>query len=319
MTHLLPMVEAIEIVEDAFREKGLGKVQMPSKPYLYFPRYGGDLRVMPAYIESLDFAGVKIVNSHPENPERHGLPSVIGTLILIDPRTGEPKAIMGANGLTAMRTGAAGAVAARHLARQDSGIVGLVGSGVQARTQLLGLGEVLKDIVQVRVHDLRRERADVFCKDEMWPDAWSMEAVDTPRAAVKGSDVVVTTTPSRSPIIRRSWIAPGTHINAIGADAPGKQELELQILLDSRIVVDDWEQACHGGEISRAVSKGIVTKETVYGELGEVVCGKVSGRVCREDITVFDSTGLGIQDIGVAAYVYKRAVQEDRGQQIDIW
>ena len=313
------MSDALDVVEDVFREKGLGKVQMPSKPYLFFESYEGDLRVMPAYIPDLDAAEVKIVNSHPKNPERYNLPSVLATLMLVDPKNGLPRSIMGANTLTSIRTGAAGALAAKHLARNNSEVLGLVGAGVQARTQLQGLMEVLPKISLVKVYDLDRTRSTDMSNAVSKMTDLTVEAVETPELSARGSDVIVSTTPSRKPVLRRDWIDPGTHINAIGADAPGKQELEFEILRDAKVVVDDWEQASHGGEVNVAVANEMLTRENIHAELGEVVCGKFPGRETDEEITVFDSTGLAIQDIAVASFVHRRAIESKRGRQIDLW
>src|SRR4030067_2327908 len=148
---LLSLSEVIEAVELAFEQKGLGRVQMPAKVYLYFKKYNGDLRTMPSYIEELDISAVKIVNVHPDNPSKHKLPTVMAVIILIDPSTGFPLAIMGGTTITDMRTGAAGGIAAKFLARKDSKIVGLVGAGAQARSPLMELFEVFKGLKEVRI------------------------------------------------------------------------------------------------------------------------------------------------------------------------
>ncbi len=315
---LLPMREALEVVEDAFRQDGLGRAQMPPKSYLFFDNYNGDLRIMPAYILDRDAAGVKIVNSHPRNRERYGLPTVMATLILVDPKSGLPKALMGANTLTAIRTGAAGGLAAKYLARRDSEVAGFVGAGVQACAQLEALMETVPGIRMVRVYDIDPARAAKFLE---LPHGRGIraEVAKSVEDAAKGSDVLVTTTPSRQPIVKRKWIDPGTHINAIGADAPGKQELEIEILLGGKVVPDSWEQASHGGEMNVAVAAGLLTKDMVHGELGQIACGKLAGRQSDEEITVFDSTGLAIQDIAVAAHICGKAGEDKKGVEVQIW
>jgi len=315
---MLRIKEVLKVVEDAFREKGLGKVQMPPKTYLFFKDQNGDLRIMPAFLPDRGAAGVKIVNSHPGN-QRYGLPSVLGTVLLIDPKNGLPTAIIGANSLTSIRTGAAGGLAARYLARRNSRIVGMLGAGVQARTQLEAVLEVLPGIERVKVYDVNKENAARFVKEFPAGRGRGMTSVESPELAVRSSDLVITTTPSRSPIVERGWVEPGTHINAIGADAPGKQELDIQILLDGKVVPDDWEQAAHGGEMNVAVSQGRFSRSMIHGELGEVVCGKVKGRESRDEITIFDSTGLAIQDVAVAAHLCDRALKSNKGTKIDIW
>lgn len=316
---LLPMEEAVGIVEDAFRARGLGRVQMPPKSYLVFDEFHGDLRVMPGYIGALKVAGVKIVNSHPQNPEKHGLPCVCGTLLLADPSTGIPVAIMAANSLTAIRTGAAGAVAARYLSLPDSTSVGVIGAGVQARTQLEGLSVVRPGLEEVRIYDRDLVKAEILDRSMPWPSNWAHRVARSPEEAVREADILVTTTPSTSPVVMGEWVGPGMHINAIGADAPGKQELEISILRDSRVFVDDWEQAAHGGEVSTAVAQGVLEREDIHGELGDLVAGRIDGRKERDEITVFDSTGLAIQDISTGAHVLMRARERKAGREIDIW
>lgn len=308
MELLLNMREVIEIVEEAFREKGLGRYQMPPKVYMIFEEYEGDLRAMPAYV--MGYAGVKIVNSHPRNPER-GFPTVMGILVLNSPETGFPLAIMDATLLTSYRTAAASAVATKYLARDDSSILGIIGAGTQGRFQLLGLMEVM-DVDRVLIWDISEDRADRYVREMSEKTDLDISVAGSPRDVCR-CDVLVTATPARSPIVRNEWIEDGTHINAIGADGPGKQELDPEILRRSKVVVDDLEQAIHGGEINVPISEGLFSPDAVYGELGEIVAGLKPGRTSREEVTVFDSTGLAIQDVATAKLVYEKALREGRG------
>jgi len=253
---VLSLEEVTDAVESAFRMRGLGHAQMPSKQYLFLNKYNGDLRTMPAYLEENDVVAVKVVNSHPENRKRHGLPAVMATIILIDPRTGAPKAIMGGTWITALRTGAAGAIAAKYLANPKPKTIGFVGAGTQARTQLMGLQLVFRTIEEVRVWDLN-EKAALYYAEEMKMKCnqafiYSVKGI---KEAVQGADIIVTATPSRKPLVSADWVDEGTHINCIGADAPGKQELDPAILIKSKIVVDDWDQGCHCGEINVPLAK----------------------------------------------------------------
>ncbi|MEM2250966.1 MAG: alanine dehydrogenase [Candidatus Hadarchaeales archaeon] len=315
---LLSMKETIEAVEEAFREKGMGKVQMPPKSYVFFKEFNGDFRVMPAYLESIGAAGVKIVNAHPDNPRKYGLPTVMAIIVLIDPKTGTPLAVMDGTTITNMRTGAAGAVAVKYLARKDSRIIAMVGAGVQARTQLLAISEIMK-IEEVRVNDVRREKAEEYCREmEKKIDADFIVFDDTERA-VRNADIVITTTPSRKPIVMNEWITEGVHINAIGADAPGKQELDPAILRRAKVVVDDIEQASHSGEINVPISQGLFKKSQIYAELGEIVTGRKPGRESKDEITVFDSTGLAVQDIATDWLVYRKALERGIGREMEIF
>ena len=318
MRRLLSMREVIEAVELAFREKGLGRVQMPPKPYIFYSRYNGDLRVMPSYLEELEISAVKVVNVHPDNPVKYKLPTVMATIILVDPKSGAPIAIMGGTWITAMRTGAAGGVAVKYLARPDSRIIGIIGAGVQARTQLMALKEVLGEIEEVRVTDIVKAARERYAKEMSEKLGLNVKAVDSVRETVEGADIVVTVTPVRRPIVKNEWIRPGVHINAIGADAPGKEELDPEILKRAKIVVDDFEQACHSGEVNVPLTKGIISKEDIYAELGEIIVGKKPGRLSDDEITIFDSTGLAIQDLATATLVYKKAKASNLGFEVEL-
>lgn len=314
---LISIGETIETVEDAFTAKGLGKVQMPPKSYIYFEEFNGDFRVMPAYLEETGAAGVKIVNSHPDNPESKGLPTVMAIVVLLNPENGKITAIMDGTEITSLRTGAAGAIAAKHLARSESNIVGMIGTGTQAKTQLKALSEIF-DLKEVSAYSDRRDEKEEFARSMNSEFRAGVKPVESVKEAVQDADVIVSTTPVRSPIISDEWIPEGAHINAIGADAKGKQELDPRILKRAKIVVDDWEQASHSGEINVPLSKGEISKRDIYADIGEIVTGKKEGRTSGDEITVFDSTGLAVQDIGTAWRAYRKALKIDAGNEVEI-
>jgi len=317
---LVSVGDVLNVVEMAFREKGLGRVQMPPKIYLFFSRYNGDLRAMPAYIEALDAAGVKIVNVHPENPTKYGIPTVMAVIVYVDPRTGFPLAVMDGTYITNLRTGAAGAIASKYLARRDSRTIGIVGAGAQGRTLLMAHLALFDRIEEVRVYDINRSALEQYVRwfEEAYGGRAKIVACNNVREVVEQSDIVCTATPSRRPIVSVEWIRRGQHFNCIGADAPGKQELDPAILRRSKIVVDDVEQAIHSGELNVPYSQGILSKEDIYAELGEIVAGLKPGRVDDGEITVFSSTGLAIQDVAVAKVVYERARERGVGTYVDI-
>ncbi|MDH5712907.1 MAG: alanine dehydrogenase [Candidatus Bathyarchaeota archaeon] len=315
---LLTMGNAIKAVEEAFKEKNLGKVQTPLKTFLFYEKYNGDHRFMPAYLEKLDIAGVKIVNTHPENRRKYGLPTVAGIIVLANPETGELLAILDATWITVVKTAAASAVATKHLARKNAETLGLVGAGLQAIAHLEALAQVAK-LREVKVWSRTRETAEKFIQ-KMTKQHSEMKfamAKDL-RETVESSDVVATVTPSRQPIVMADWVKPGTHINAMGADAPGKQELSPEILKKAKIVVDDLEHCSHSGEINVPLAQGLISKEDIYGEIGEIVLGRKPGRTSPSEITVFASTGVAIQDIAVAEIVYRKAVMQGFGTKIDL-
>ena len=303
---ILDMKACMDAVEHAFELHGKGLTQMPAKIYLVFDR--GDLRAMPAYIDG--HAGIKWVNSHPENREK-GLPTVMAILIYNDPDTGFPLAVMDATHITNLRTGAAGGIAGKYLARKDTAVIGFVGCGTQAVTQLIALNEVFS-IERILCNDISSQNARKLAEiaGGMGIDA---EITSSERAC--RSDLLVTTTPSRKPVIRDEWIQEGMHINAIGADAPGKQELDPEILKRAKVVVDDYDQAIHSGEINVPVSQGVFTPDEIYCSLGEIVADVKLGRENDDEITVFDSTGLAIQDIATAKVVYEKALKINAGMK----
>jgi len=279
-----------EVVEKAFADHGRGLVQMPPKMYVTLPQ--GDFRTMPAYLPSLEIAGVKIVNVHPHNPSR-GLPTVMALTIILDIATGKPETIINATQLTDLRTGAAGAIAAKHLSGKKEIILGLIGTGRQAMAQVAAIAQALT-IKEIRIWSRNPVHAGKFCTGIRNFDC----RVTTAEKACD-CDVLVTTTPSTEPIVSDAWIHEGTHINAIGADAPGKEELDPRLLARASVFVDDPMQAIHSGEINVPVARGLYSKDSIAGTLGEVVIGK-KGRKNADEITIFDSTGLAIQDLAIA-------------------
>jgi alanine dehydrogenase len=313
---LLSMKEVMDKVELAFKEKALKRVQMPAKTYLFYHKYNGDLRAMPSYLQELDVSAVKIVNVHPDNREKYGLPTIMAVIVLIDPKSGFPLAIMGGKALTDMRTGAAGGIAAKYLARGDSKIVALVGAGAQAQTQLAGLLEVYKKFEEVRVWSRSKEARERFLTEakQTCGDLVKLVSVEEVGDAVKGADIVVTTTPSRQPIVMGNVVSNGMHFNCIGADAPGKEELDPSILKRAKIVIDDWEQASHSGEINVPLSQGIISKSHVWAEIGEIAVGLKPGRQNPDEITIFTSTGLAVQDAVTAKIAYDKAVEKGIGR-----
>lgn len=318
---LLTFEEVMEAVELAFAEKALNRAQMPFKPYIFYKKYNGDLRSMQSYLEGLDISAVKVVSVHPENREKHHLPTVVATLIVIDPRNGAPLAIMGGTLITDMGTGAAGGVAAKHLARKMPKAVGLVGAGAQARTQLRMLLSLYGKLGDVRVWSRTKETRQAFVEEmtnELGAKVDQIVPVEQAENAVRGADVLVTTTSSRAPLVMNDWISSGMHINCIGADAPGRQELDPMILKRAKVVVDDLEQASYSGEINVPLAQGKLKPKDIWGELGEIVAGLKQGRAEEDEITAFVSTGLAIQDAVTANIAYKKAMAHRVGHIIEI-
>ncbi len=318
---LLEMQDALGAVENAFRHKGLKKVQMPPKVYIFYDKYEGDLRTMPSYVEDEDVSAVKIVNVHPRNAKNFGMRTVMGLLVLVSPETGAPLAIMDATHITDMRTGAASAVASKYMARPDPKVLAIIGAGNQARTQMLALITHFGRFDEVRLYDIAPERSKTTARQfrRNYGDLiGTVKSVATAKDAVVGADMIVTVTSSRAPIVMAEWVKEGAHINCIGADAPGKQELSPAILKRARVIVDDWEQASHSGEINVPLAKGEIEASDVDGEIGDVVIGQKPGRTDDSEITVFCSTGLAIQDSLTAKIVYEAALKQNVGRSVQI-
>ena len=282
-------VEAIERVRDGFVSFARGEWQMPPKVYLPSPPHG-DFRAMPVRGEGL--AILKWVTSFPSNPRR-GLPTVTGIVLVSDAGTGEPLAMLDARAVTALRTGAAAAVATQELAREDARTIGLVGCGLHGRW----VGRCLADA----------EYGPGVCFDPD-PDAAGAAAADLgwevgDLAEALACDVVCTITPGAEAVIDTSDLKQGQHVNLLGADGPGKAEMTVaaveRVVSSGRVFCDEWQQASHGGELTGAVAAGILEREDVT-ELGAVCAGLAAGRAALDQITLFDSTGLAIQDLAIA-------------------
>jgi alanine dehydrogenase len=289
---------AIERTRVAFERHAAGEWEMPAKVYLDSPPHG-DFRAMPARGEGL--ALLKWVTSFPHNPQR-GLPVVTGALLLSSAETGELLAILDCASITSLRTGAGAAVSAQTLAREDARSVGVIGCGVNgawAARCLVGAGYGPGVCFDVQAGAAKQLAAKL---------GWSVGT----REAAAAQDVVVTVTPGEQPVLGPDDLRDGQHIAALGADAHGKAELERSALERCRLFCDDWAQASTGGELSGATSAGTVTAESVT-PIGDVLLGRAPGRRSEAEVTLFDSTGLAIQDLGIAAAVFERWRQGDVG------
>jgi alanine dehydrogenase len=313
---VLDMPSTIQAVEDGFREMGKKAIEMPPRVYLHFPK--GVLIAMPAYMPGLGAAGTKLVTVHPDNKKDYNLPSVIARIILNNPENGLPLAIMDGTYITALRTGAAGAVGIKYLAREDSEIVGLCGAGVQGRSQIMGLMEVRKNIKTVKVFDIIPEALRVFINEmqNLYPET-KFIPVNSPEHASINSDIIITCTPSPAPFIKGEWIKKGAHVSAIGSDTAAKRELETSVILNSdKLVVDYIPQAFVVGDFAKPKEEGAISESNIYAEIGEIVSGLKKGRVNPDESTLFKATGLAIEDVGTACKVYELAKKEGIGTNL---
>lgn len=297
-----PLPAVIEAVRAAFAAHGRDDVIMPPKSYVELPRYNGDFRAMPCYVDAGDWdaAAVKWINVHPDNPDHHDLPTVLGLLIYSDPATAAPLAIMDGMELTRRRTAAAAAVASDILAVDGAASLGIIGAGAQAYAQVEAIATV-RPIERVVVHDV--DEAAVARFQEHFADRFTVAAGSVADAG--HCDILCTLTPVRDPIVAPADVGERTHINAIGADAAGKQELESEVVAAAHLVIDEYEQCTHSGEINVPWSAGLLTDADIHAELGEIVAGAASGRTAETGVSVFDSTGLALQDVAAAHVVYE--------------
>ena len=298
-------------VEEAFSAYATGGAVMPGVINLDLPEQGGEVHVKAGYLRGGGFYAVKLASGFPGNRAR-GLPAGDGMVLVFDAATGSPAALLLDNGLlTDLRTGAAGAVAAGHLSRRDSRVVGVVGCGVQARCQLEALAQV-RPFREARIWGRDPERARA-CASEMagrpgMSGKCRFRTASSVREAVAGADIVVTVTASREPLVRAEWLQPGVHVTAVGSDGPEKRELFPEVLARAdRLVADSLAQCLRLGEIHHAVAAGAITERDVDAELGEITAGRKPGRQNDLEITVCDLTGLGVQDVAAAALVMERA------------
>ncbi|MFB6136452.1 MAG: ornithine cyclodeaminase family protein [Halobacteriaceae archaeon] len=310
-----PLDAVVPAVEDAFAAYARDDVVMPAKSYVDLPEHGGDFRSMPAYVDAGEWeaAGHKWVNVHPDNRDRFDLPTVMGTMAYSDPRNGFLRSLMDGTELTMRRTGAAAAVATKHLAREDADSLGIVGAGVQAHMQLEAIATV-RDVREVVVCDRNEGRVAAFV--EAFEDRFDVRGGSVSEAG--HCDVLSTVTPVEDPIVSPGDVGPTTHVNAIGADAPGKHELADDLLRDAKIVIDDYEQCTHSGEINVPWRAGVLGDADVHAELGDVVVGDSEGRTPEDGVTVFDSTGLAIQDVAAAHVAHENAVDGGVGTDFDL-
>jgi ornithine cyclodeaminase/alanine dehydrogenase-like protein (mu-crystallin family) len=284
---------AFEAVRTAFLEHARGEWFMPAKVYVPAPP-DGDFRAMPA--SGAGHAVLKWVTSFPRNPER-GLPTVAGVVLLSDASTGELRALLDAGAVTALRTGAAAVIAAEALARATDAPAAVVGCGVNGRAVARTFAARGRSVL---LWDTRREQAEALAEE--LGDAAS---VASSREEALSADVVATVTPGNEILFPPGSLRPGQHVSLMGADGPGKAEIAMEELLRARVVCDEWEQASHAGDLARAVEAGKLSRKGVT-QLGDVLLGTAEGRRSEHDITVFDSTGLAIQDLGVAIAIYER-------------
>jgi alanine dehydrogenase len=303
---LVTPAEYVGCVEQAYRMHGEGRFYMDPKGHIVLDKYPGEWEAMPSYIEDPEAAACKWVSIREQNRERFDLPTVFSILIYTHPETGFPLAICDGSFHTVMRTGASAAVSAKWLARKDSKVLAIVGAGHMAEGTIETCDAVF-DWEEVRVWSRSQATLDGFAAKYDGRFSFALEPSTDLEQVVRGADVVVTITPARGPIVMDEWISPGMHIAAVGADKGGDQELDPRILQRARIFVDDIRQCRTDGEINVPLSQGLISESDIAGEIGKVIAGKLEGRTSDDQITVFDSTGIALQDSATVPLEYERA------------
>ncbi|HET7580716.1 MAG TPA: cyclodeaminase [Bacillales bacterium] len=298
--------EAIAEVENGFNRLQAGDAEMPPIMRIDVRDHNGEVDVKSAYVRGEEVFAVKLSSGFFDN-YKLGLPSGNGLMVLINSKTGVPEAILLDNGyLTDVRTAAAGAIAAKYLASEKVETAGVVGAGTQARFQMRALKQ-FRDFNRILVYAPSKKRIDGFVSEISEALNVKVEVADSPEQVVRESEVVVTTTPAKAPIIQANWLHPGLHITAMGSDAEEKNELDPRILADADSLFCDVKSQCFRlGELHHALDQGFLTRDSKITELGEVTSGLKKGRENEDQITVCDLTGTGVQDTAIAAYALKK-------------
>jgi len=313
---LLSIEEYIAAVERVFRLYGEGKTQAPG--ILGVHAHDGGFHIKAGILD-LDhpFFAAKINANFPHNANRFGLPLIQGVIVLADAENGYPLAIMDSMEITVQRTGAATAVAAKYLARPDSKSVLVCGCGNQGRVSIQALSKIFS-LEHVFAYDIDNIQARRFAKELSDELKIVVETTSDVEAAMKRSDICVTCTPSTQFFLKQDSVRPGTFVAAVGADSETKQELEPALLAKNKTVVDIVDQCASIGELHHAIASGLMTKQHVHAELGEVIAETKPGRTSADEIIIFDSTGMALQDVITSATVYKKAVDKGVGSIVDL-
>lgn len=325
---VLDLESAVSAVEQAFIQKSARQAALIPMLYHAF-RPEADMDIKAGHMPQSHIYGLKLVSWFGQNPEK-GLPAMPGTTLLFDDANGQPLALLNAEGLGLLRTGAAGAIGAKYLARQDARQLLLVGTGAQAACQIAANLLVMPALETVRLYNphgadragarlpaiqAETEALLAGCGRQLTA---RLTVTDDLPAAVSRSDIIITATPSRAALIDAAWVKPGAHFSCMGADVKGKQELDPMILKGARVFADDIQQAIAVGECQNAINRGIMFQTEIAGEIGAVMGHTLAGRMGADEVTVFDSTGIALQDLAVAKAAYDLALQKGCGVPVEL-
>jgi len=322
VTALLAMRECIAIMEQALASLARNEVVLPLRPVLRIPDTPNVFALMPAYSKAINAIGTKLITVFPGN---HGasIDSHQGVVVLIDGNTGSLQAIMDAASITAIRTAAVSAVATKVLARKESRVLAILGSGVQAMTHLEAMREVLP-IERVIVWSRKKEHAKALAQRAASEEfgahrPMELDVTDSAEKAVRAADVICTVTASREPVLRGEWLKAGAHVNAVGASIPTARELDTSAVRRSKLFVDRRESAFNeAGDILIPLREGAIDPDHILAEIGELVTGAATGRRSEQDITLFKSLGLAVEDLAAAHFLYRKAAEQKAGTWLEL-
>lgn len=325
---LLEMNEVIRVVEEVYKLKAHGDTVVFPLVFHEFEPGKADMDIKSGWIKGIDIFGLKVVSWFGENVKKD-LPALIGTIMVMDANTGVPMGILDGAHITGMRTGASGALGAKYLARNDSENLLIVGAGHIATFQIAATLTLIKSIKRVRIYaPINYSNAEKMAStirntlekqfNMTVSSDVTFEAVKNIEAITRESDIIITVTPAKEPIIKKEWVKPGTHFSCIGADMEGKEEIDPEIFKDARVFVDDLNQCINVGEIEIPIKKGILDKKDVAGELGDIIIKKTVGRQSNDQITVFDATGTALLDLMTARLALDAAEKTGRGVSVNL-
>jgi alanine dehydrogenase len=309
--------DLIPVLEQAHVQYSTGNAVMPVRLVVPLPQIEGRVTSMPAYLDRDKALGMKVVTYFPNNPKQN-LPAILATVMLFSTETGKMIAAMDGNYITAIRTACASAMATKALANRDTPVLGVLGAGVQARAHIRALTRIRR-IAKIKVYDISEASARELQATLQEEIGVKIDIVESAREAILDSDLLVTVTTAKEPIVQADWLKPGVHINAVGSHRPDLREIDGATLAGAKIVVDSREAImAECGDILLAIQEKAITADSVHAEIGEVLAGKKSGRSRPDEKTIYKAVGIAIQDVATAHWVYRKALERNIGTIIEV-
>ena len=315
---LLTIELAFEADEEAYKAHSGGKAIQPPIVSMEFEEDNGELDIKSGYSGLNKTVGVKVLSGFWDNPKKHGLPISLGLMTLFDGQTGRPLCVLDAGTITYYRTAAAGAYAATLLARKDSTRLAIIGTGGLGRMHLAATKRYF-DVKDAYIYSNDPAQKEQFIAEfaKVYPDI-AFHNCASAEEAVRPADIIATATPANQPVVLDAWVQPGAHINAFGCDMAGKQELEASLFTHAKVVVDNVAECVRRGESQHSIREGLIRQEDIHAEIGQIALGQKAGRESAEEITIFDSTGMSLQDISTASRIYARALEMGIGTKVNM-